>query len=187
MRPFVLRFLVLAGCCFLASAGSAQTTHHASVRPAASHAAAKPGPKPIGTFEDWQAATYQESGHTVCYALTRAVSSNPALSGRGQVFMTVTQRPSGRDVVAISAGYAYPANATVSVQAEKAALEFYTAPAAPRSAFARDGHATVQSFGKAGQAVAKGPGPRGAVVTDTFSLRGFDAAYAAINKACPAK
>lgn len=187
MRPFVLSFLACFGFCGLAFAGSAQTTHHASVHQAASHAAAKPGPKPIGTFEAWEAATYQESGHTVCYALTRPVSSNPALSGRGQVFMTVTQRPSGRDVVALSAGYAYPANAKVSVQAEKANLEFYTAPAAPRSAFARDGHATVESFARAGQAIAKGPGPRGAVVTDTFSLRGFGAAYAAINKACPAK
>ena len=40
------------------------------------------------------------------------------------------------------------------------------------------------AFTGARQAVAKSPG-RGGVVTDTFSLRGFQAAYAAINRACP--
>ena len=41
---------------------------------------------------------------------------------------------------------------------------------------------------KAEQALARSPGPRdGQMIVDTFSLRGFSAAYAAINKACPAR
>ncbi len=146
----------------------------------------KPGaPKSIGKFDDWQAATYQEAGQTVCYAFTRPASSQaqPAIAGRTEVVLTVTQRAGLRDAVALSAGFAYAANAEVPVQADQTTLQFYTSQ---RSAFARDGHAAIAAFQKSRAAVAKSPAPRG-TVTDNFSLRGFSAAYAAINKACPAR
>ncbi len=34
--------------------------------------AAAAGPKELGKFDDWIAATHEESGQTVCYAFTRA-------------------------------------------------------------------------------------------------------------------
>mgnify|MGYP005814535587 CR=1 FL=1 len=181
LLPGLLTAALVASAALASGPALAQGHGHAPARAATP---AKPGPKPIGKFEDWQAATYQEGGQTVCYALTRAANSAPALPGRGQVFITVTERTTGRDAVALSAGYAYPANATVTLQVDQTTLDFYTAQ---RSAFARDGRAAVQAFAKGRQVVAKGPGPRGASVTDTFSLRGFEAAYAAISKACPAK
>ncbi len=156
-------------------------------RPAA-HPATHPAsaaPRAIGKFDDWTAATHQEGGQTVCYAFTRASASTPPLAGRGDVVLTVTQRPgSARDAVAISAGFAYAANAEVVLQVESTALPFYTSQ---RSAFARDGHAVVGAFERARQAVAKSPGPRNSQVQDTFNLRGFSTAYAAINKACSGK
>lgn len=177
--------MTMAGLVAVAGAGMAAET-----KPPA-HAAAKPAgkpnanaPKSIGKFEDWQAATHAEAGATVCYAFTRAQSSAPVLPGRGDVVMTVTQRPSGRDAVAITAGFAYAAGAEVTVAVDKTELAFYTSA---RSAFARDGKAAAAAFDKARSAVAKSPGPKNAAVSDTFSLRGFSAAYAAINKACPAK
>jgi hypothetical protein len=146
-------------------------------------AAAHPaGPKSIGKFEDWTAATHQESGASVCYAFTRVQSSAPTLAGRGPVVLTVTERASGRDAVAIEAGLTYAANATVTVQVDQTGLEFYTAG---RNAFARDGKAAVTAFSKGSRAIARSPAPK--EVTDTFSLRGFSQAYAAITKACPAK
>ncbi|MEA2725834.1 MAG: hypothetical protein QOD93_4381 [Acetobacteraceae bacterium] len=164
----------------LALPAAAQTKKAAP--PAHPAAAAAAGPKSIGKFEDWTAATHSESGQTVCYAFTRVQSSAPALPARGAVVLTVTQRSSGRDAVAIEAGFAYPANATVTVQVDQAGLEFYTAG---RNAFARDGKAAVTAFGKGSRAIARSPGPK--EVTDTFSLKGFGQAYAAIVKACPSK
>jgi hypothetical protein len=163
---------------FVAAAPAAPTAGHAA------HAATPAAPKQIGKFDDWQAATYVEGGQTVCYALTRARSSSPALAGRGAVVLTVTQRPNLRDVVAFSAGFAYAKDATAAVEAGTAKFDFYTAQ---RSAFAREGAAAVAAFDKAARAVVRSPGPKGGQVTDNFSLRGFSAAYAAINKACPAK
>ena len=142
------------------------------------------GPRQIGKFDDWTAATHAEGGQTACYAFARAQSSSPTVPGRGDVVLTVTQRPSARDVVALSAGFAYPAAAEVQMAVDKQDLPFYTGA---RSAFAKDGHAAAAAMGAGRAAVMKSPGPKGATVTDTFSLRGFPAAYAAINKACPTK
>ena len=154
--------------------------------------AAKPQPAPtgnaakkLGGFEDWVAATHQENGQTVCYAFTYAKHSTPVIAGRDPVILTVTERPGGRDAVAISTGLDYAKDAAVSMQVATAGLDFYTAQ---RNAFARDGKAAVAAFGKGAQAQARSPGTReGQVVVDTFSLRGFAAANAAINKACPAR
>ncbi len=141
--------------------------------------------KKLGGFEDWVAATHQENGQTVCYAFTYAKHSTPVIAGRDPVVLTVTERAGGRDAVAISTGSDYAKDAAVSMQVATTGLDFYTAQ---RNAFARDGRAAVVAFGKGAQAQARSPGPRdGQVVVDTFSLRGFAAAYAAISKACPAR
>jgi hypothetical protein len=158
--------------------------------PAAKPAPAKPapvagvGPKQIGKFEDWTAATHQESGATVCYAFTRAQGSAPAVPGRGAVIITITQRPTLRDAVAMEAGFAYADKAMVSVHVDQTALDFYTDK---RNAFARDGKAVAAAFAKGAKAVAKSPGPKAVSVQDTFSLKGFSDALKAINKACPPK
>jgi hypothetical protein len=150
-------------------------------KPAPAHATAS-GPKQIGKFDDWTAATHQESGQTVCYAFTRVQSSVPTLPGRGSVILTVTERQALRDTAAIDAGLTYAANATVTVQVDQTGLEFYTAG---RNAFARDGKAAVAAFNHGSRAIARSPGAK--EVTDTFSLKGFGKAYEAIVKACPAK
>jgi hypothetical protein len=149
---------------------------------AATKSRPKGGPEAIGTFDDWIAATNKEAGETVCYAFTRARASTPSLRGRGDVVLTVTERQGGRDAVAISAGFSYAANATAKFLVDTTPFDFYTAQ---RSAFARDGRAVVTAMQRGRQAVSHSPGPKGAEVVDTFSLRGFSAAYAAINKRCP--
>jgi len=150
--------------------------------PQAPAQAATNGPSPLGVFADWTAATYVQGGQTICYAFTRPTSSMPALSGRGQVLLSLTERPGARDEAALSAGFAYAKGANVSVVVGGTNLAFYTAG---NAAFARDGEAAVQAFKLGYTAVAHSPSPGGRTVTDSFSLRGFSDAYVAITKACP--
>jgi invasion protein IalB len=165
-----------------AAQGPKPPAHPAAHRPAAS------APKKLGTYGDWIAATHEEAGARVCYAFTYAARSVPTLPDRGEVVLTVAERPTGRDDVALSAGFAYAPGAAVTVQVDQAGLEFYTAQPQPgRNAFARDGKAAIAALEKGNEAQARSPGPRGAQVVDTFPLRGFSAAYEAISKACPAK
>lgn len=188
MRAMALILFVLATA--VATQARAQT--HPPVKhpaPAPAHPAARPAasaaPSAIGTFGDWTAARMEQSDAPACYAFVRA-SPAGKLAGRGDVVLSVTERPSGRDSVAISAGYVYPAGATVGMKVDKTtSLDFYTAQ---RSAFARDGHSAVVAFERGSEAVATGPGPlHGSSVSDSFSLHGFTAAYDAIVKGCPAK
>ena len=179
--PLYFMLLLIAA----SSAAHAQTRPtRAAVHPAPPPTARPEAPKALGKYDDWIGATHVEAGQTVCYAFTRPTSSTPAVAGRGDVVLTVTERGTGRDAVALSAGFTFTANAAVTLEIDQTKLEFYTAQ---RSAFARDGHATVAILEKASKAVAHSPGPHNAAVVDTFSLRGFSAAYAAINKACPPK
>ncbi|HUC16604.1 MAG TPA: invasion associated locus B family protein [Acetobacteraceae bacterium] len=146
--------------------------------------AATNGPSPLGVFAEWTAATYVQGGQTICYAFTRPTSSTPTLSGRGEVLLSLTERPGARDEAALSTGFTYAKGANVLVAVGGTNLAFYTAG---NAAFARDGEAAVQAFKLGYTAVAHSPGPGGRTVTDSFSLRGFSDAYAAITKACPAK
>jgi hypothetical protein len=157
-------------------------------KPPAAAPAKAAGPKPIGTFDDWTAATNSEAGQTICYAFVRASHSTPATLKRGEALLTVTERPGGRDAVAITAGFTLAANAVVAVTVGPTALEF-AAPSltARSSAYARDGHAAAAAFTHGTLVTAHLPAPHGAAVVDTFSLKGFTRAYEAINKACPAK
>ncbi len=168
------------------AAAAADLRAHA---PAGAHAARRPlvPPQLIGSWGAWHAATHQASGSVVCYAFTRTASSTPRLRGRGDVVLTVTERPGApRDAVALSAGFTYPPGSAVEMVAGDVRLAFYTAQ---RSAFARSGRDAVRAFEAAGggrrMAAAHSPAPHGSSVTDMFSLDGFDDAHAAITKACP--
>lgn len=140
-------------------------------------------PVSIGTFGDWQAATHPEGGVTVCYAFVFAHKSEPALVGRGRVVLTIAERPHERDAVAISLGYAVLPHAGATVQAGGKHLHFYLEG---RSAFAPHGAEAIAALQAGREATGRFPGPRGLTLTDSFSLNGFTAAYAAIQKACPA-
>ena len=148
------------------------------------HQAASNAPKELATYDDWIAASHGEGAQMVCYALTRAKTSTPSLPGRGQVVLTVSERPTVRDTVAIKAGFDYAKDAAVTVQVDQTGLDFYTRGS---DAYARDSKAAVAAFQRGERAIARSPGPHKEQVTDTFSLKGFSAAYAAVVKACPEK
>jgi hypothetical protein len=107
------------------------------------------------------------------------------------VLLVVTNRPKGREQVALQAGYAYPRNSNsgnsdpVQVSVGGTTVGFYTSG---NSAFARDNKAAVAALKGGREAVARGPLPNGGrgQASDTFSLAGFGAALDAISRECPA-
>jgi hypothetical protein len=141
------------------------------------------GPTSLGVFEDWTSAQYDEGGTHVCYAFTRAIGSAKTPSA---AMIIVSERATSRDEVVVDATSDYPSKAEVAVQIDKQPpMSFYTAG---RSAFSRDGRATVIGMQK-GRGATAGLAHKvgGKHAGDKFSLAGFTAAYGAIVKACPAK
>ncbi len=144
------------------------------------HPAAAAAPKELGAFGAWIAATHGLGHDKLCYAFTRA-NGQDAATGTGPV-LSITDRATGRDQVAVSGGPLYPKGAGVMMEVGQTALDFYTSG---HDAFARDGHAAAAAFERGASAVLHPPG-KGAHPL-TFSLTGFTAAHAAIAKACPAR
>ena len=180
MRAFPVLLIVAA------APASAATHPKHPAHPAHAHSAkaahavpASSTPPSSGPWDQWSAATHTEGGQLVCYAFTRATA--PTAPGGGDV-LTVTERRSGRDAVAITAGYTYPKDAAVDVQVAGTKLPFY---AAGSSAFARDGKAAVAAFHRGRDVTVRAPAAKGGEAVDTFSLAGFSAAYTAVSKRCP--
>ncbi len=143
-----------------------------------------PVAKSIGVFQDWQAASYVDNGQTVCYAFTRPlVGGRPTTQAGGSV-LSIAERPTLRDSVAIAVGFNFASGAVVPVTVGNTRQEFYTSGS---SAFSRDGSALVGPMKNGSELTSVSPGPGRATTTNHFSLKGFTAAYDAIVKACPAR
>lgn len=145
----------------------------------------RPGPRTLGSFQSWTAATHTEGGVKYCFAFARAARSE-GVPGRNpqSVSLLVTHRPTGRDQVAIRSGYNHARGAELRLVIGDSTLPAYTAQ---DNAFMRDGRAAVAAMrgGREALARAAGPNNRG-TVQDIFPLAGFTAAYEAISRECPA-
>lgn len=164
-----MRFLILIGL-LLALPATAQN---------------RAGPRTLGTFQSWTAATHTEAGVKYCFAFARAARSE-GVAGRNpqNVSLLVTHRPTGRDQVAIRSGYTHARGAELRLVIGEAALPGYTAQ---DNAFLRDGRAAVTAMRGGREALARAPGPNNrGTVQDIFPLAGFTAAYEAISRECPA-
>lgn len=146
-------------------------------------ALAQNSPRLLGNFGQWTAAVEVERGQKLCYAFTRPTRMSHR---RSDVFLMVSHQGSTRNEVALAADYRYPRAARVRITVGRAAFPL---EADGSFAFAANGAAAVAAFRRGDTAVAQGPRRAGrtGTVTDTFSLRGFTAAYNAINRECPAR
>lgn len=145
-------------------------------------ALAQDGPRLLRVFGHWSVAVDVEDGQKLCYAYTTPTRMTHR---RRNVHLSVMHGSQGRNQIGLSSGYRYPRGASVGATVGRTRLPFQ---ADGDWAYARNGRAAVAAFRAGSEAVLRGPRaagrPRGTVV-DTFSLRGFTAAYAAINRECP--
>ncbi len=147
---------------------------------------AQDGPVPLGTdggkFGDWTAAMYGDGDSRACYAFTTAAASSVNIPNRGQVLLTVTERPNAHDEVTIAAGYTFPRKAVVSLTSNGSTVTFYTKG---DTAFTTNGAEAITAFQQGSTASSTMSLAGGGTVTDNFSLAGFSDAYSAITAECP--
>lgn len=151
--------------------------------------AAAADPKVLGSFKDWNAFSFDESGNTVCYASSQPKKKEPAAAKRGDIYVLITHRPAEKtfDVVSFMMGYPLKKNSDATVNIDGKSFSLFTDG---ESAWARDAEtdrALVQAM-KAGRSMTiKGTSQRGTNTTDTYSLTGVSDAYEAMNGACNVK
>lgn len=140
----------------------------------------------IGSHEDWEAYKETEGGKPVCYIGAEPKKEEGKYTRRGDTYVLVTHRPAEKSagVVSVKAGYPYQKGSEVDVAIGGQSFKLFTDGG---HAFAYDektDEALVQAMIRGVSMVVKGTSSRGTLTTDTYSLKGFTAAYQAINRAC---
>lgn len=147
-------------------------------------------PKVLGTHQDWQSYLLVEGSRRICYMASAPQKKEPETAKRGDVLVFVTHRPADkeRDVVNFHVGYTLKASSDVKVviPGDKTYNLFTKGETAWTRGAAED-KALVQAMMKASSMTVAGESDRGTKTVDTYSLRGFTAAYKEINKACGIK
>ncbi len=100
--------------------------------------------------------------------------------------MLITHRPAEKStgVVSIKAGYAYQKDSEVEVTIGADTFRLFTDAG---HAFAYDDKtdkALIEAMARGARMVIRGTSSRGTLTTDTYSLKGFTAAFKTIGKAC---
>lgn len=143
----------------------------------------------IGSHGDWEAYQETEGGKPVCYIGSAPKKARGKYTRRGETYVLITHRPAEKsaDVVSVNAGYTYQKGGEVDVTIGAKTFKLFTDKG---HAFAYDettDAALVKAMIRGAVMVVKGTSSRGTLTTDTYSLKGFTAAYKAINKACGIK
>ncbi len=143
----------------------------------------------LGVFSDWEAYTERDDGKLVCFMGSEPTKMTGNYKVRGKSFVLVTHRPKdkSKNVVSIQAGYTYKDRSEAVINIDG---DITTLFVSDRHAYAIDAKADntlVKSMIKNTSMTVKGTSSRGTLTTDTYSLKGFTAAYKAISAACRIK
>ena len=140
----------------------------------------------LGQHSDWEAFSDKEAGKTFCYVGSEPTKMRGKYKKRGATYIIVTHRPAekSQNVVSIRAGYTHKASSEVEITVGKKKFKLFTKDG---WAFTRDSstdNALVKAMVRGTVMTVKGISGRGTKTTDTYSLKGFTAAYRTIGIAC---
>lgn len=145
--------------------------------------------KLLAVHDDWEAYVDSEGGKKVCYIGSKPKKETGKYRKRGDTYVLITHRPAENsiNVVSVAAGYTYQPASEVDVAIGDNKFRLFTDG---DYAFAYDTKTDgelVRAMVKGAVMVVKGTSNRGTATADTYSLKGFTAAYKAIGQACGVK
>lgn len=147
------------------------------------------GPKMLGAFDNWSAHLVAEKSGKTCYAHGQPEFSKGKYTKRDATYIQVTHRTADkiRNEIGVTAGYTYRPDSDVEIDIDGKSFTLFTAKDTAWVREKKDETRMVAAM-KAGRVmVVRGTSSRGTLTTDTYSLKGFTAAYTGIGKACGIK
>lgn len=145
-------------------------------------------PTSLGTFDDWEAFTYQSAGAPVCYVFSvpKKTESDKKVAKRDPVYFLVTHFP-GRKIrgqVSTIIGYPFKESSTVAVKVDDQAFELFTSGDTAWAA-AADVEAQIVKALRTGKSLSvTGTSWKGTQTTDIYSLAGVAKALDKIDASC---
>jgi hypothetical protein len=147
--------------------------------------------KPLGTFKDWQAYSFEEGGKTVCVVWGTPQKETGDYTKRGSVRLFVAHRawarPKRVNEISIETGYTYKedSDAVATIGSEK--FDMFTDGDTAWNRAPEDDAKMIRAMRIGTEMVVAAESNRGTKTVDTYSLLGFTAAHNAINDACDVK
>jgi len=142
--------------------------------------------KNLGTFGDWTAVSDGSGNKRLCYIGSAPKKAEGKYTTRGDTHFLVTNRPADRvkGEVSVAAGYVYKDGKDAEAEVDGKKFKLFTRGENAWAYDAGSDKAMVGALKSGRQLLVRGTSSRGTTTTDTYSLSGFTAALAAIDKAC---
>ena len=140
----------------------------------------------LGKHTDWEAFKARENGKLVCYMGAVPTKSQGKYTKRGRTFLLITHRTAekSKNVISLQAGYTFKKTSEVELVIGKSKFKLFTDGPWAFASNADTDNKLVESMIRGAALIVRGISSRGTQTTDTYSLKGFTAAYKAIGKAC---
>ena len=140
----------------------------------------------LGDFNDWSAFRFTENGAKACFMASQPIKAEGNYKERGDIYALVTHWPAdnARDEVSIVAGYKYKDESFVNLSIGGTKFRLFTRDDVAWTPNADEDGRLVKSMIKGAKMVVQGTSWRGTKTKDTYSLKGFTAAYKKINEIC---
>jgi Invasion associated locus B (IalB) protein len=157
---------------------------------AAALVAASPGmsaeAKLIGKFARWDAAVVGTGKARTCYISSLPRKSKGKFRKRGEASVTIAHWPKrGRfNEITVVAGFRYRKKSEVVVLVGRKGFRLFT-QGGKAWAYTGDDARLVRAMRAGASMRVTGVSSRGTRIVDTYALKGFSRALAAISKACP--
>ncbi len=144
---------------------------------------------PLSNSGDWSAFKYGAGAALTCYIASAPLRETGNYSKRGDALVLVTHRPGekSRDVVEFRAGYTYRKDSEVLVNIDGQVYKLFTDREAAWAKDPKTDRSLTRAMIRGRSMVVTGFSSRGTKTVDTYSLKGFTAAYRTIGKACGVK
>ena len=140
----------------------------------------------INGFEDWYVFSIKQNNANVCFLSSKATKSMGNYSKRGEVLFIVTHRPAEKEfgVINFRTGYVFKESLDAMITIGDHKFSLFTQGSDGWAKDSETDKAIVKSMIHGSKMFIDGTSSRGTKTMDTFSLKGFTAAYKAASKAC---
>jgi hypothetical protein len=123
---------------------------------------------------------------TYCYIGSLAIETDlDPEKNRGDNYLLVYKNIGNPEtIVQIEAGYDYKIGPEISVTIDKGKYTFYTTEDLPSAAWTNEDNKVVFAMKKGLKLIITGESNRGTITNDTYSLKGFTAAFNKLSEDC---
>jgi invasion protein IalB len=136
------------------------------------------------TYNDWSVYTITQSGKQVCYIASSPRKKTGTYKKRGEPYLLVTHISKTVDEVSASSGYPYKQGMDVVANVDEKKYNLFTKGELAWAYDSEQDGKMVTSMKAGKEMVIDGSSRLNTASTDTYSLKGFSAAYKRMKELC---